>query len=165
MNYSLLAPVAFAILTGCATAPPPAVDNRDEAIKQIRAAEDAAIRAFGERNADKSATFYAPDAALMMTNLKTVSGAAIKPLLKEMMDDPNFSMKFATAKIEATKSGDLGYTRGAYTATMTDPKSKKVVQETGKYVTVYAKQADGTWKIVDDINTPDAPAAPVNSKT
>jgi ketosteroid isomerase-like protein len=153
MRLCLLAPVAFAILTGCA-----AVDNRASAISQIRAAEGAAIQAFGERDAAKAAAFYAPGAALMMTNMKTVKSADIGPLLKEMMSDPNFSMKFDTARIEAARSGDLGYTTGAYTMTMTDAKSKKVLHETGKYVTVYAKQADGSWKIIDDMNNPDAPA-------
>ncbi len=156
--------IAFAVLTGCATAPPPVVDRRAEAVQQIRVAEEAAIRAFGERNVDKSASFYAADAALMITNMQMVKGAEIKPLLKEMMADPNFSMKFDTAKIEAAKSGELGYTRGAYTMTMTDPKSKKILREAGKYLTVYAKQDDGSWKIVDDINTPDAPATPVEAK-
>ena len=161
---SVLTISAFAILAGCATAPPLVVDHRAEAIRQIRAAEEAAIRAFGERNADRSASFYAADAALMMTNMQTVKGLDIKPLLKELMADPNFSMTFDTAKIEAARSGELGYTRGAYTMTMTDPKSKKILREAGKYLTVYAKQNDGSWKIVDDMNNPDAPAAPVDAK-
>ncbi len=156
--------IAFAVLTGCATAPPPVVDHRAEAIEQIRAAEVAAIRAFGARNADQSASFYAADAALMMTNSHTVKGADIQPVLKEMMADPNFSMQFVTAKVEASKSGELGYTRGAYTLTMTDPKSKKILREAGKYLTVYARQNDGSWKIVDDMTNPDAPAAPVAAK-
>ena len=50
-----------------------------------------------------------------------------------------------------------------YVLTATDPALKKVVSETGKYVTVYAKQADGKWKIVEDINNADAPAAPVKA--
>ena len=75
---------------------------------------------------------YAPNAALMLTNMPTVLGGDIKPLLKEMMADPNFSMSFQTAKVEAPESGELGYTRGTYTLTMTEPKSKKVVRESGK---------------------------------
>ena len=38
------------------------------------------------------------------------------------------------------------------------------VREAGKYLTVYAKQNDGSWKIVDDMTNPDAPAAPVAAK-
>jgi ketosteroid isomerase-like protein len=150
--------VAFAMLAGCATAPQPVVDHRAEALKQIRAAEDAAIRAFGKRDADESTSFYATDAALMLPNMQVVEGAGIKPVLKEMMADPNFSMTFDTAKVEASTSGELGYTRGAYVLTTTDPKSKKVMRESGKYLTVYRKQPDGSWKNIDDINNPDGPA-------
>jgi ketosteroid isomerase-like protein len=30
--------------------------------------------------------------------------------------------------------------------------------ETGKYVTIYRKGADGSWKAIQDINNADAPA-------
>ena len=164
MRLSAVPVVALAMLTGCATPPPPAVDHRAEALKQVQAAEAAAIQAFGKRDAGQSASLYASDAALMMTNMPIVKGEDIKPLMKEMMADPNFSMTFDTQKIEASKSGELGYTRGAYKLTSTDPKTKKVVRESGKYLTVYARQADGSWRIVDDIATPDGPAVPVDAK-
>ncbi len=37
--------------------------------------------------------------------------------------------------------------------TMTNPKTKKPVEDKGSYVTVYKKQADGNWKAIEDINT------------
>jgi ketosteroid isomerase-like protein len=62
--------------------------------------------------------------------------------------------------VDAAKSGDLGYSQGAYTMTFTDPKTKKVRTVNGKYVTVFQKPADGGWKAVADIFNEDAPAAP-----
>jgi ketosteroid isomerase-like protein len=162
MNKSVVAITAFAVLAGCGTRPQPVVDNRAEALRAIQAAEGAAIRAFGKRDAVQSASMYAPDATLMLTNAPSVKGAEIGPLLKEMMVDPNFTMTFHTAKVEAPRSGEFGYTRGTYTMTMTDSKSNKILRESGKYLTVYARQADGSWKIVDDINNPDAPASPAD---
>ena len=41
------------------------------------------------------------------------------------------------------------------------PKIKKAVSEKGKYVEVYMKQADGSWRIVADISNADGPLAPV----
>lgn len=148
-------------LTGCATPPHEVANKQAEAVRDIRAAEETAIRAFGNRDAGQSASMYAPNASLMLTNMPLVAGAEIGPLLKQMMADPNFAMTFQTAKIEAPISGEFGYSRGTYTMTLTDPKSKKVLRESGKYLTVYARQADGSWKIVDDINNPDASASPV----
>lgn len=160
-----MAVAGITILTSCAPPAPVVVDEREAAIRGIRAAEDAAIAAFGARDADKSASFYADNAAEMMTNMKILEGRpAIQATLKQMMADPNFSMKFSTVKVEAAKSGEIGYTRGVYTMTMTDPATKKVVSETGKYLTAYGKQADGSWKMVDDMTTPDAPATVVEAK-
>jgi ketosteroid isomerase-like protein len=60
--------------------------------------------------------------------------------------------------VEVSTGGDLAYSQGAYAFTGTDPKTKRVMSEKGKYVEVYKKQADGSWKIVEDINNADAPA-------
>jgi hypothetical protein len=44
--------------------------------------------------------------------------------------------------------------------TFTDSKTKKVVSQKGKYVAVYMKQADGSWKDVIDIDNWDGPPVP-----
>ncbi len=85
---------------------------------------------------------------------------AMRAALKEMLADPNLALSFTATSAEVSKGGDLAYTQGTYTMTMTDPKTKKAVTEKGKYVTVYRKQADGSWKAVEDINNADAPAEP-----
>jgi ketosteroid isomerase-like protein len=140
------------------------VDRKAESLKELKAEEEAAIQAFGKKDGALAASFYAPEAALMMANMKLVQGKEIPGLLKEMMADPNFSMKFETQKLEVAASGELGYSRGAYVLTMTDGATKKAARETGKYVTVYGKQADGRWKIVEDVSTPDGPAAGVEKQ-
>jgi ketosteroid isomerase-like protein len=164
MKFGLLPLAAFTILVGCSKSPPPDIDNRETALREIRTTEDAAIKAFGSRDAELSASFYATNSALMLTNMQIVKGSEVKGVLKELMADPNFSMKLVTEKVEASKSGDIGYTRGAYMLRVTDPKTKQIVSETGKYLTIYARQSDGSWKIVEDTSNPDAPATPVSSK-
>jgi ketosteroid isomerase-like protein len=84
--------------------------------------------------------------------------AAIKDVLKPMVADKGFSITFSSDKVDVAKSGDLGYSQGSYSMTSTAPKTKKVMSEKGKYVTVFKKQADGSWKAVADIFNADAPA-------
>jgi ketosteroid isomerase-like protein len=48
--------------------------------------------------------------------------------------------------MEASKGGDLVYSLGTYTMTLTNPKTKKPATDKGKYLTIYQKQADGNWK-------------------
>ena len=47
-------------------------------------------------------------------------------------------------------SGDLGYTYGNYVTKSKDKDGKPVTQY-GKYMSVWRKQKDGTWKVVADM--------------
>ena len=76
---------------------------------------------------------------------------AIRAAWKTMLDDPNFKINFSADRVEISAGGDLASTKGSYTLTLTDSKTKKPVDDKGSYVTVYKKQADGGWKAVEDI--------------
>ena len=79
---------------------------------------------------------------------------------KGMMGDPNFALDFHGTRWDVAKSGELGFAQGSYTMTMTNPKTKKGATDKGKYLTVFKKQADGTWKAVEDMVSSDGPMAP-----
>lgn len=51
---------------------------------------------------------------------------------------------------EAAKSSDLGYTWGKYTVT-SKPETGEPVKSHGKYLNVWKKQADGSWKVLVDM--------------
>jgi ketosteroid isomerase-like protein len=88
---------------------------------------------------------------------------AIRAGLKEEFGDPNSTLDFHPDKVEVAKSGDIAFSQGMYTYTSTDPKTKKRMIEHGGYVEVYKKQADGSWKVAEDIATQEAPPAPEKS--
>jgi len=158
-----LAAVALAVvLAGCTPPPPPpAPDTHDADVKAIKDVEATWVQNFATKDADKIATVYADDASVFIADMPVINGmAAIKATLKPMVADKGFSITFASDKVDVAKSGELGYSQGTYTMTSTAPKTKKVLTEKGKYVTVYKKQADGSWKAVADIFNADAPAAP-----
>ena len=66
---------------------------------------------------------------------------------------------FATDRVIVAKSGELASSRGHYTMTYTDPGTKKPKTESGSYLTVYRKAADGSWQAVEDFITPGAQTA------
>jgi ketosteroid isomerase-like protein len=72
-----------------------------------------------------------------------------------MMQDQNFAFSFQGDKVEV--SGDLAYTQGTYSMTMTDPEGIPATDK-GKYLAVWKKQADGGWKVIEDIFNSDLPA-------
>jgi len=161
-RYSWAAAFALAVvLAGCKQAPPPAPDTHDADVKAMRDAEIACNQALAVKDLDKVVALYADDASVFLQDAPVVNGmAAIKATWKPMMEDKNFSLSFVSDKVDVAKSGDLGYSQGTNTWTMTDPKTKKVLTGKGKYVTVFKKQADGSWKAVADIAIEDAPPAP-----
>jgi uncharacterized protein (TIGR02246 family) len=159
-----LAPLALAaLLFGCAQAPPPAPpDTRAADEKAIRDIETAWVKAFAAKDMDKIVSVYADEGMVLLSNAPTMVGKdAIRAGMKDTVADPKFSLDLKTAKVEVSKD-DLAYSQGTYSVTGTDPKTKKVMAEKGRYVEVYKKQPDGSWKIVQDINSPEAPASPAN---
>ena len=77
-----------------------------------------------------------------------------------MVADKALTLKFKAANVVVSTAGDLAYTQGDYTMTMTDPATHKVLNDHGSYVTTYRKQADGAWKAVADIATSAVPPGP-----
>ena len=78
--------------------------------------------------------------------------------MKDALADPNWSLVLQPVQVEVSKGGDLGYARGTYVLVATDPVSKKAVTEKGRFVTIFRKMADGSWKAIQDINNAEAPA-------
>jgi uncharacterized protein (TIGR02246 family) len=147
-----LAAVLIAMAAGCNRA----IDTGADA-QAIGDIEKQWNQDFAKKDAGKLAENYADHAVLMAPGMApSVGRESIRAALKEMVADPALSLKFTAAKIEVSQSGDMGYTRGAYVMTMTDPQTKRVVSDRGSYVTTYRKEADGKWKAVADIASSEA---------
>ena len=153
------------LLAGCSGSTP-AVDSAAE-IKAIKDNEAQWNKDFEAKDAAKLAAHYTEDAILMSSGMPAAKGkGAIQQMLTSMVADPALSLKFQADNVEVAKAGDLAYTQGTYTMTMTDPVSKKPVTDKGSYVTVYRKGADGTWKAVQDAAiSAGPPAAPPTAKS
>jgi ketosteroid isomerase-like protein len=76
-----------------------------------------------------------------------------------MLAMPGPGLTFATTGVEVARSGDLAYEYGTYDFATKDKKGE-ITDEKGKYVVVWKKQADGSWKVAADIDNLDAAPAP-----
>lgn len=151
------------MVAACNQAPP---DTHDADVKAINDTEAQWNKDWVARDADLIAAHYADDAVFIVPGMPPTNGKdAIRSSLKQMLADPALSLKFHATKVDASKSGDLGYTQGAYALTVTDSATKSVINDHGSYVTTYRKQADGTWKATADIATSEVPPpAPAPAK-
>ncbi len=148
-----LAVILCLIGIGCSTAPTPAAapDTRAADVQAIKDVEAAWVKDAATKDAAKWASYFTDDGAGLYPGAPTVVGKdALKAAMTPMLADPNFALTFASTHAEASKGGDMVYSYGTYSMTMTNPKTKKPVTDHGKYLTVYTKQTDGSWKVVAD---------------
>lgn len=113
------------------------------------------------------ASFYADDATVLPPNADMITSklGALKYWSEHLTKDVDVSWKPMFA--EAAQSGDLVYTLGSYTMTTKPAEAAKgakkgakgaPVTDHGKYMAVWKKQADGTWKAEVDMWNSDLPA-------
>jgi len=124
----------------------------------IRAADQAWLKACNTHDAAKVAAFMAPDGAMFPPNAPAAtSPAAVQKVFEGFFGMKDLKLTWAPTAVMAASSGDLGFSSGTYDLTFSD--NGKPAHDKGKYVTVWKKQGDGSWRVVRDIFNSDLPAA------
>jgi ketosteroid isomerase-like protein len=70
----------------------------------------------------------------------------------------NYQLTWTPTDAVMGPSGDMGYTWGHYEGRSKDANGNPVLSG-GRYITVWRKQPDGTWKVVLDAGANDAPTS------
>jgi uncharacterized protein (TIGR02246 family) len=148
---------AFVAAAGCSkqdqqpSQPAPPVHDRAADESAIRANDSAWVKAVAAKNADQAASYYTDDAVLMVPGEPMTTGKeALRKGWEGMMATPGFALTFAPDKV--TVVGDMAYEVGNYEMTVTG-KNKKPQTSKAKYVVIWSRQADGSWKSVLDAPT------------
>ena len=145
--------VAAIAIAGCASDKPG--DDPAKIAADIKAQEAKWAQAFAAKDSEAIAGFYADDAEIVEAGAPVAaSNTERRKAIQALLTDPNFKLSFASDRELAAKSGDLAYSRGHYSITTTDRATNKPVSGSGSYLTVWQKQADGSWKAAEDFITP-----------
>lgn len=147
-------------LTACAPlASPAGLSEADKAA--IMAQRAAYVRAVNEGDAAGAANIFAQDGLALMPNAPAISGKeAITRFYRTL--PPVGDFKLYGEQIEA--SGDLVVIRGSNAYNIMLPGAATAVADTGKFVEVWKRQADGGWRLLWDIGNSDRAAAPPPAK-
>jgi ketosteroid isomerase-like protein len=140
--------------------------------KDTRAADETTIRNLDEqwaksvaaKDVDATVGYYSDDASLLAPNEPIASD---KPAIRAQWSallGADTSLTWQATKVDVARSSDLGYIVGAYQLSAKDAQGPPT-PDRGKFVEVWKKQADASWKVVADIFNSDlalltpAPAA------
>ena len=152
-------------VAGCGQQAPP--DTRAAEETTLRSLNDQWSKTAGAKDLEGTVAYYSDDASVFPPNAPVASGKqGIHAVWADVIASAS-AISWQTDKVEVARSGDLAYLTGTYQTTAKDPKAQPV-NDTGKFVEVWKKQADGKWKTVADIFNSDvpvpAPAQPAAKK-
>jgi uncharacterized protein (TIGR02246 family) len=99
---------------------------------------------------DRWMSLWADNGVQMPPNEPPVIGKeAIRARNKGVLD--RFAFNITITNDEVRVGGDWAFARGMYAATLTPKAGGAAVSIDGKYMTILARQPDGSWKIQRDI--------------
>lgn len=152
---TLIISVALFALPLCAPTAAPTPTNSDESA--ILRAEADFEKARAEKGLEGWLSFFADDTADLAPGAPITNTKATMRQRLEQHWNPNLELKWQPQLVHVSRSHDLGYTVGYWQLfDRTKPNTPAIA--TGKYMTVWQKQKDKSWKAVADIGNQDPPA-------
>lgn len=125
----------------------------------IDAANALAVEALNKGDVEQWLTLYKSDAVVLPPNQPAWRGTeGLRAGAQAMLNDVAIS-GMALKADDVQTSGDFAVETGTYEMTLTPKKGGKVINDKGKYIVVWERQPDGSWKAIRDIFNSDLPAA------
>ncbi len=127
-----------------------------EAIDRVRHAHVAALN---RGDVEAWAELFSEDGVQMPPHVQANVGRPMIRAWSQGFLHP-FHANFALEVHEVRVSGDWAFERGRYTIALTPKAGGPPIGDVGKYITLYQRQADGSWKVGRDIWNSDNPPLP-----
>jgi len=152
MQLSQIATVLVLVsLAACQPSGPAALSEED--VAAIESTSEAFLKGVRARDWAAVAATYTDDAVLMPPNGPAVEGRAnIQTFFESFPPTSEFNL----SSVETTGRGDLAYVRGTYKMTIA-LEGQDPIADSGKYLEIRGKQADGSWLIARDMFSSDLP--------
>lgn len=129
--------------------------NLAEAKNTLMDADRAFARDVQARRLEGWLAAFADSGLLLRPNAPVTPGKAfVGERMASAFGDTSFTLNWEPLMADVSATRDLGYTVGLYQSHRLDADGKPVVG-TGKYATIWRRQADGAWKVVLDVGVAD----------
>lgn len=99
--------------------------------------------------------WFDPRGAQLVPGAIVRGDSARRALMHGVLDDPNLKLVWAPDTAVIAASGDMGYTIGRSEVRQTNADGSVTVRSTGRYLTIWRRQPDGSWKVELDTGNTD----------
>jgi ketosteroid isomerase-like protein len=117
--------------------------NNDDELKLLRETDKSQSEACNFRNLNRFLTFY-DDEVIGIQNPPIRGKDNMKKFWENLFSLPDYQIKWQVEDVFISQSGDIGYTSGPWQQQWTQ--EGKLIKSNGRYLTVWRKYKDGTWK-------------------
>lgn len=146
----ILAIVAGALLSGCSGNKPAKGDE----VKALMDTSRAWSKSVATGDVDKIVSYWTDDGVVMMPGEPLRRGKAqIRAYVAASLKTPGFSISWEPLEGAISRPGDIGYLIERDHLTFPDGHGG-ITRWTGRGVTIWKKQPDGSWKDAIDISQP-----------
>ena len=119
---------------------------REKDIEAIHEVRERTSHAENTGDADFFAEACTEDVVVMPPGLPTVLGrAATVEFMRELFRQVDFHIEYVSEEIQL--HGDIAFDRGTYSHTLTPKAGGEPVLERGKFLWIYSRGADRSWKM------------------
>ena len=144
---TIIAISIFVVLTGCAENK---IDTKSEGEKLMQISRDWSKSAATD-SIEKTLSYWADDAVVMSPGQLPINGKnSIREMVAGTSKIPGFKISWEPLSVVVSKSGDMAYMIEQNQITVNDSLGKPLT-EFNKSVTIWRKEADGSWKNVVDV--------------
>jgi len=133
------------LMVGCT----PGFDLEKEQLKLLETDKEFSKKSVEVGAAEAFNMYLADDAVQLPASSEPISGRE-SIYLRMKQTSEKYVLQWEPQRAEVAKSSDMGYTWGTFTITSTDEHGEKKTAH-GKYLNVWKKQNDGSWKVLIDI--------------
>jgi ketosteroid isomerase-like protein len=103
------------------------------------------------KNVEQTIAYYSDDAIVLPPNARSAATReAIRNFWRDLLTSSGLVITWKPARVQLGKSGEMAWVSGAYELTLNDT-SGKPINDRGKYLEVWERKPDGTWKCVADM--------------
>lgn len=131
------------------------VDKKAEGEKVMQLSKEWS-QAASTGDVEKIVRYWADDAILISDSQPVLNGKqAIRKMVEDSYKMPGFRISWQPQSVVVSESGDMAYLIENSQISYMDSTGKPITTN-NKAVSIWRKQADGSWKNAVDISTPDA---------
>ena len=145
--------LAVMLFSSCAPEAEPPMDAGPDIEADIQAQKDIVEEfdaALNGGDLERFLSLYAEDAVRLPPDAEPVVGKeALKTAIQQWFDE--YDAEVHNVVVDARVSGDFGFARGTWVASLTPEGGGETMQQGGAWVSIRERQTDGSWKTICEI--------------